>query len=523
MKAVIYSRVSTEEQASEDRHSLAAQKRLCNEFATREGYEVVKIFEDAGKSGTTMKRPALIDMLAYIDEQKDIKALLVQDTDRIARNTHDHLGIRIQLQKTDTKLISISQPMIDSASVEGKMIDTILASFNEFQSGITARKTSKGMEQKAINGWYPCTPPLGYKNTIDEQGNKIIVIDDLVAPLVKEAYSLYVSGNYNVEDLNDYMYQKGLRGRNNGKKLQRSKMAFILQNPFYIGQFKWGGKTYPGKHEPLISKDLFDMAQEIRTARICKKNYQRKHKFLLTGFIYCAKCGRKFTAEHHFKPSGRQYSYYHCTRGKKCTNNKAVSIIDLEKQVEQKFKEIQFTKTFYLKLLKKLGQKYDNFATNVETEVTRLNKQKVAVASKRDKMEQAYFSGTLDDEAYQRNAKRFKDEIDIIEAELLRVQNAQKINLGEFEELVSFAQSAYCTYKHSAYAVRRRYLAFFFESFIVDAGQIVKAQATPIFAALQEMQKPKEVQQASNINSKMMNLLVNSRYMEKTLESAKQI
>ena len=121
-QCLIYCRVSTEEQA-ERGYSLDTQEKLCRDYAERNGYRVAGVFRDEGKSGTTLGRPALQDLLAKCTKGTVIGAIFVQETDRLARNTHDHLTIRALLQKAGVKLISVAQPMLDD-SPEGKMIDT---------------------------------------------------------------------------------------------------------------------------------------------------------------------------------------------------------------------------------------------------------------------------------------------------------------------------------------------------------------------------------------------------------------
>ncbi|MCI0706090.1 MAG: recombinase family protein [Ignavibacteriae bacterium] len=144
--ALVYCRVSTEEQAVKG-FSLDVQEKLCRDFAGRNGYDPIGVYRDEGRSGTSLDRPALKDLLQRCQQQKDISAVIVQETDRLARNTKDHLTIRAVLQKANVKLISVAQPMLDD-SPEGNMIDTILASVNQFQSDINSRKTKKSLQEK---------------------------------------------------------------------------------------------------------------------------------------------------------------------------------------------------------------------------------------------------------------------------------------------------------------------------------------------------------------------------------------
>ena len=94
---MLYPRVSSLKQVSND--SLATQRREMQRFAEQHGYEVVRIFEDRGKSAKTANRPALREMLDWISEQGDkIYAVLVLDYNRAARNVQDHFAIRAMLK-----------------------------------------------------------------------------------------------------------------------------------------------------------------------------------------------------------------------------------------------------------------------------------------------------------------------------------------------------------------------------------------------------------------------------------------
>src|SRR5581483_2551869 len=169
LQCLVYCRVSTEEQA-EKGFSLDAQEKLCRDFAERSAFHVAGVYRDEGKSGTTLDRPALKDLLAKCTEGETINAVVVQETDRLARNTHDHLTIRAVLQKAGVKLISVNQPMLDD-SPEGNMIDTILASVNQFQSDLSGRKVRKALQEKFDQGWWPGWAPLGYRNVAEEGGD----------------------------------------------------------------------------------------------------------------------------------------------------------------------------------------------------------------------------------------------------------------------------------------------------------------------------------------------------------------
>ena len=96
-QVVLYPRVSSTKQLDND--SLPTQRRQMERFANREDYDVVRIFEDRGKSAKTTNRPALQEMLTWVSEHPgELYAVLVHDFSRAARNVEDHLAIRATLR-----------------------------------------------------------------------------------------------------------------------------------------------------------------------------------------------------------------------------------------------------------------------------------------------------------------------------------------------------------------------------------------------------------------------------------------
>lgn len=318
--AFIYARVSTEEQAEEGK-SIQTQEILSRKWAKENGYSIQGLFVDEGKSATSLNRPALQEMLAKCQDKGIVEAIIVQDTDRLSRNTLDHLTIKSILKKKGIRIVSISQPMIDD-SPEGNLIDTIIASVNAFQSQITGRKTSKVLEEKAKLGWYPGgLPPLGYLNssnpsptgTLDE---KIVTINRDTAPLIRRMFEMYASGDTTMQDLVKFAEKRGITSPS-GRKLGKSSVQWMLKNSFYIGLFQWNGKFYKGKHEQFISEDLFQKVQEMITLANRRANRKRKHSFLLSGFVYDADTLVRMWAEKHIKKTGKEYSFYFSPDNKK--------------------------------------------------------------------------------------------------------------------------------------------------------------------------------------------------------------
>ncbi len=118
----------------------------------------------------------------------------------------------------------------------------------------------------------------------------------------------------------------------------------MFKNPMYVGDYTYQGKTYPnGKHEALISRELFQLAQDkLNNAN----DTTRKHdvEFPYIGLFKCGVCGCSYTAERKVKPSGKEYIYYHCTgkgKIKTCKKNSYISEAKIEKFIIEILKGLE--------------------------------------------------------------------------------------------------------------------------------------------------------------------------------------
>jgi hypothetical protein len=112
----------------------------------------------------------------------------------------------------------------------------------------------------------------------------------------------------------DLLYAKGLKTKS-GRKYTKSMIQRTLNNPFYYGVIRRNGEHYPGKHTPLITRELFDQVKIVLSGKAHPK--QSKHFFPVRGYLRCAQCSCLVTAEKQ-----RGHVYYHCTNGKGHCNQK---------------------------------------------------------------------------------------------------------------------------------------------------------------------------------------------------------
>jgi len=479
-KALIYCRVSTEDQAREG-YSMEAQEKFCGKFAKEYGYQTTKVYRDEGKSATSLNRAALQDLLAQCQQDKSVSAVIVQETDRLARNTKDHLTIKAILKKADVKLISVAQPMLDD-SPEGNMIDTILASVNQFQSDINGRKTKKGLEEKFNSGWWPGWAPLGYINKTVNDKN-IILPDPERWRLIKKALKMYLTGNYSALEISDILYKKGLTSKT-GKKICNSIMINTLKNPFYYRLMRWNGQEKIGKHKKMIVLGEHEQILAIMNAHNCHASRRRKHNFLLRGFIFCDICGQRYTAEKH--RAGKKTNYYHCSARSKKHSNKGqnISAEELEKMVERKFKNVQFSEELISLTIEKIKKFYHRKKAETESQKRAFLNKKMNIEEKRRIAEEKLIAGTLADDDFVRIRDRFRGELKYIQNEINEIENKHDIDVDTAREVLIFSKNIYKAYDIAPYEIKRLFLSFFWDKIWVRDKKIVRVEPTRLIDAL---------------------------------------
>ncbi len=472
-QALIYVRVSTDEQAKEGQ-SIETQIKLCQRHADGNGITVVETYRDEGKSGSTMNRPGLQALLDRVGSDKTIDYVLVLDTDRLARNTLDHLTIKAFLSKKGVQLISISQLMLND-SPEGNFIDVVLAGANAFQSQITGRKTSKVLAEKAKMGWWIGWAPIGYMNidnphptsTLDK---RIIAPHPTIGPLITQLFELYKTGTYTLESLTKKMKPLGLVSPRTNN-LQMSSVNAILNNPIYYGDMRIKGEVILGNHEPLIDKPTWMICQNIMANHNQHASRTRKHDYLLRGFIFCGDCGSRYWAA-PAKGHTTIKEYYYC---KHCKRGTYVDVKDLEADVEKWVGTIQITDEYAKELMEIVKVALQNSRSSRDTDMLTLANQKKAIEAKLQVAEDKSLDGTYTKDQFQRITARLEADLSALDTEIGKAQYSYKQSLGNIQNLVNMARNLKQTYHDADNNLKRYYLDLFFEKLIVKNKSVEKA------------------------------------------------
>ncbi|MBM4073840.1 MAG: recombinase family protein, partial [Planctomycetes bacterium] len=301
----MYARVSSKEQEKEG-FSIPAQLKLLKEYASAQGFAVAQEYVDVETAKQT-GRAAFGEMVAYLKGHPAVRVMLVEKTDRLYRNlkdwvTLDELDVEIHFAKEGVVLSR------DSRSSEKFMHGIKVLMAKNYIDNLS-EETRKGMSEKAAQGIWPSFAPLGYRNVLGSDGKRTIEPDPDVAPIIRQLFDWYVSGRHSIKEVARMARDNGLTFRKSGDPVQQGTVHKILHNRIYCGDFDWKGKTYRGRHEPLVSRELWQRTQEVLDGRFALRPKKTKHQLAFTGLLTCGHCGCALVGE---IKKGR-YVYYHCT------------------------------------------------------------------------------------------------------------------------------------------------------------------------------------------------------------------
>ncbi len=312
--AIIYARYSSERQ---NEQSIESQLRVCNEYAQRNGLNIVDSYIDKAMTGTNDNRPSFQRMLADAEKSKAWDIVLVYAIDRFGRNSIEIAVNKQKLKKNGKTLISATQRTSDNIdgtkNLDGILLENVYIGLAEYYSAELSQKVSRGLQENRNKGLFTGgRVPFGYK-VVDKK----VVIDEAQAAVVLEMFNMYANGSM-AKDIIETIEQRGIT--HNGKKFLPNAIYVILHNQKYIGKYEIHGKVYLNIYPPIIPLDIFEQVQRrIEHNRIGQVS--RETVFLLKGKIFCGYCGKAINGESGTSHTGKVMYYYKCVNKKRNTNN----------------------------------------------------------------------------------------------------------------------------------------------------------------------------------------------------------
>ncbi len=347
MKYFAYCRKSTDE-SNRQVQSIQAQETELNQFAQKEGLEIVEIFRES-KTAKQPGREIFNKMLMQIEQGK-AEGILAWHPDRLARNSVDGGKVIFMMDQGLIKDLKFPTYWVDT-SPQGKFTLSLAFGQSKYYIDNLSQNVKRGQREKLRRGEWPTMAILGYKNDLV---NKKIIPDPKTFPLIKRLFDEYAKGRYSLREISEEAYKWGLKSKL-GIKLTKSTVQRTLSNPFYMGIMVYGGKKYKGTHMKAINTGKFLQVQKVMKNRGKPTKNKEKKNFPFTGLIKCAECGCSITAEEH-----KGHVYYRCTKKKGTCNQKYVRTEVIEKQVEEILSQIAVDEDIFKLMILALKATQDN-------------------------------------------------------------------------------------------------------------------------------------------------------------------
>lgn len=327
---VHYLRVSSTKQThtgsdiDRDGNSIATQHEECDRKAAEMAVTVQHVFVEPGKSAMSIdKRPEFRKLLAYLAEHPEVGYVFVYARSRAFRNVEEAVLTRRHLRGLGIRIISTKEDF--GVGLEAEFMEVISDTMNDLQDKRSGEDIKMKMAHSARNGGTIGRAPIGYLNTRKSvEGNLVntIAVDQERAPLIRMAFELYATGEYSIDALKAVMDDQGLTVRPNNRWPERrpvspNTLLKVLGDPYYAGYTVYDNELFSGRHEAIVSQQLFDTVQDVLDARSTAGSRMRKHHHPFKGLV---RCGRCHTAGRDYRliytevkgRSGKYYGYYLC-------------------------------------------------------------------------------------------------------------------------------------------------------------------------------------------------------------------
>lgn len=319
VKYCLYARKSTEQ---DERQALSVESQVKEmlAIAERESLEIIDIRRESHSAKDSGQRPVFKELMEDVRRER-FNGILVWHPDRLSRNAGD-LGSMVDLmdQKLLVQIRTYGQTFTNTPSE--KFLLMILCSQAKLENDNKSINVKRGLKTRVEMGLWPARPPTGYlkENRVDRKCETLI--DPQRAPVVKQMFEKVAYEKWSGRKLYNWLkFEINFKTLIGNKNLTLSNIYSIIQNEFYYGVFEYpkkSGNWYTGKHEPLVTKELFDQVQIQLKGSIFKTRESKE--FAFTKLIVCGLCDSGITADEKYKKlkngETNTYIYYGCSKSK---------------------------------------------------------------------------------------------------------------------------------------------------------------------------------------------------------------
>jgi len=496
MKAIVVARVSTEEQ-KEAGNSLPAQITRITDHCSRYNFEIIKTYS-FDESAYKQKRDEFDKILDDISKSKEKIAVCFDKVDRLSRNIFDKrvalLYEKAISDEIELHFVSDAQIINNSMNAGDKFAFGMKLGLSKYYSDAISDNVKRAFEQKRRNGEWTGKARIGYLNVVldaEKRLRKDIIIDPIRGHLVSKIFELHATGNHSYESIRIEVTKLGLRSLD-GNELSKSNIELIIKDSFYCGIAisKYG--SYLHKYPKLITKELYDKCQEVRSNRSNNRSKIASKDFIFKGIAKCANCGCSMSAEIKTKPSGKTYTYYSCTNAKRICKRVYVPEKDLLKPVYDVLERFEsISEEVQTELVAELRKTTEAEVTFHKSQLKRIRNEYEDLKKKDDRLLDAFLDQSITKDIYDTKHQEYADKLQLLEIELSEYRKADFDYQTTVATVISVARRAKSIFDGcSEVSEKRAFLNYLLQNPTVQGKKLGFTLASPFNLVLELSDSP---------------------------------
>lgn len=347
----LYIRVSTTEQAEEG-YSVGEQETRLRSYCNAMGFTIHAVHIDPGYSGATLNRPGINQVIKDV-RAGYVKKVIVWKLDRLSRSQKDMLILLEDIfLEHGCNFISLMESF-DTSTPFGRCIVGILAAFAQMERENIKMRTMMGKQAGLKEGrYYSGRAPIGYQYEMQTNGKLALIVDPYASKAVKDMFQLYFSGK-SVGAVAKHMQKNYGLYPTIDSHSAAGQISRVMRNPVYMGKVRMKEQWFDGKHEPLVSSDLWHSVNErlSHNQQAFKRSYGNSDG-LLCGLLFCGDCGARMSIRNWGRKERgiRKYVCYSVSRATPamirsdhCSNRKSFILSELDALVLSEIKKLALT------------------------------------------------------------------------------------------------------------------------------------------------------------------------------------
>lgn len=421
LKAALYIRVSTEEQALGGQ-SAAAQAEVLKQYCAAYNIELYQVYEDLGFSGKSFRDRPGLSKLIEDSRSRRFDIVLVWKISRLSRSLKDLLLIIDILERNGISFSSYTE-RFDTSTPVGRMTLQLLGSIAEFERNTIIENVKLGLKEFGRKGG-KASSVLGYDNM-----DKKLVVNKQEAAAVRTIYDLYINAGMSFSSIARQLNKLGYRTKRNCI-FRGSGISEIISNPVYIGINRHNvGKdneyNVQGSHEPIISLEIWNEAQNLRSKRKKVGNISSTGTALLSGLVICKSCGSPMNIFYTYS-GNKAYRYYRCRKSSGHSRHCCgyINADKLDARVLDFLKSVLLCSTVVEDINKLINNRFHTSYQREAPDVTLLNKELKTLIKSRSRYLKLFESFKISDN------RTFIERIDELESRI-RILKEKKAYLAE--------------------------------------------------------------------------------------------